>query len=147
MEDASEGHVKNNLWNLGNDGTRHPVYSLSRGQTGIVTYVGKHGEGTTHNQVWHHQRTTTLRSIGVAFNKKKGGHPPMHGIRCAGWPPCKGRSYWATFCQIFLFLFQAKQEKQEKQETFPMLGNLRKGKMFGRLGVPSFGEKRKTKKM
>ena len=33
----------------------------------------------------------------------------------------KGRSYRATFFQIFLFFFQDKQEEQEKHETFQSL--------------------------
>ena len=52
---------------------------------------------------------------------------------------CKGRSYRATFPPNFRPFFQEKQEKPEKQETFPKLGNLAEGKIFGRLRIPIFG--------
>ena len=41
------------------------------------------------------------------------------------------------FFSIFsVFFFQEQQEKQEKQVTFPKIGNLKEGKMFGRLRIP-----------
>ena len=40
---------------------------------------------------------------------------------------------------MFLFFFQ---EKQEKQETFPKIENLTEGKIFGRLRIPIFEEKK-----
>ena len=43
------------------------------------------------------------------------------------------------FPQIFLFFCQ---EKQEKQEAFPMFGNVTEGKIFGRLRIPMFGKKK-----
>ena len=45
------------------------------------------------------------------------------------------------FHNFSFFFFQEKQEKLEKQETFPKIGNLTEGKIFGRLRIPIFGEK------
>ena len=53
----------------------------------------------------------------------------------------KGRSYQAFFSQFFLFFFQEKQQKMEKQETFPKFGDFTEGKIFGRLRIPIFGKK------
>ena len=46
------------------------------------------------------------------------------------------------FPKIFSLFFQEKQEKREKQETFPKFGNLTEGKIFGRLRIPMFGRKK-----
>ena len=43
--------------------------------------------------------------------------------------------------KVSSFFFQVKQEKQEKQVTFPKNGNLTEGKILGRLRITIFGNK------
>ena len=45
------------------------------------------------------------------------------------------------FSKFSSFFFQQKQEKHEKQETFPKFGNLPEGTIFARLRIPIFGKK------
>ena len=52
--------------------------------------------------------------------------------------PFLSSNFFSKFSSCF---FQEKQEKQEKQEAFPKFGNLREGKMFGRLRILIFGNK------
>ena len=47
------------------------------------------------------------------------------------------------FPLIFLFV-EKKQEKQEKQETFPKVGNLTEGKLIGRVRIPIFRKKKEN---
>ena len=58
----------------------------------------------------------------------------------------KGPFLSSGFFSIFpLFFSLEKQEKQEKQETCPKFGNLTEGKIFGRLRIPIFGDKKMEK--
>ena len=58
---------------------------------------------------------------------------------CIGYTKNKSLRYLGPFLSSNFQIFP------KKQERFPKFGNFTEGKMFGRLRIPIFGEKKKGK--